>query len=249
MKQMPMISVVLPVFNCSMELSERVPHLVAFLERNYNHYEVIIVDDYSADGGTVRRICDQFKLHYLRNPKNCGKGFSLRRGFAQATGDIWLFMDGDLPFDLEVISLMTDILIANKADICIGDRTLPQSQISDHLSVSRKFGSWISAALMGRIVTPGYYDTQCGVKAFQCAIGRYLFGCVKQNRFAIDGEILYIALLNGFTVARAPVTVIKQNTSSVRIIRDGFHMLRLPFILFFNKISGMYQRYEQSPDQ
>src|SRR3989442_9336227 len=48
-------------------------------------------------GGRARLRLDN--LHFLFQDRNQGKGAALRRGFAQATGDIVLVQDADLEYD------------------------------------------------------------------------------------------------------------------------------------------------------
>lgn len=240
-----MISIILPVYNCLDDFKRSIGAFIRFLDEYRAVFEIIVVDDYSEAGEELQLLCVLHNCVYMRNSKNVGKGYSVKRGFEHARGEILIFMDGDFPFDFAVIRSIIDAFANSDTDMVIADRTLPVSKHPSNLLISRKIGSKLLAQLMGRIVTPGFYDTQCGVKAFRRHIGRFLFAQVTQRRFSFDPEIIYLALRNEFVIKRIPVNVTDQGSSTVRILRDGFQMLFLPFVILRNKSTGKYRKYEE----
>ena len=82
---------------CLGDTIEKILHF--FAKRADFKLEVIVVDDCSADD-TPRILAGLLKrfmtLTSLRNEKNMGKGFSVKRGVLKASGDYVLFMDTDL---------------------------------------------------------------------------------------------------------------------------------------------------------
>ena len=94
---MPVLSVVMPVFNektTIVEIVERVR------DAPYEK-EIIIVDDASTDG--TREILEQLAeasdITLLQHEKNRGKGAALRTGICVASGDVTIIQDADLEYD------------------------------------------------------------------------------------------------------------------------------------------------------
>jgi len=203
-------------------------------------YKVIIVDDCSADGAAIGELAAKYHCTYIRNEKNRGKGYSVRKGFEHAEGDYFVFMDGDFPFDLSVLLVLMAALESGDADMVIGDRTLAASSFPADLPWMRKIGSNVISSLAGRYITPGHYDTQCGIKGFRRESAAAVFGQLTQDRFCFDIELLFLATRKQFVIKAIPVTVKRQQGSTVRVLRDGLDVLKAIFVIYYNKISGKY---------
>jgi dolichol-phosphate mannosyltransferase len=68
--------------------------------------EMIVVDNCSTDG--TRELLQQVdwpEARVIFQPRNMGKGMSIRTGFAQATGDYGVIQDADLEYDPEDLPL------------------------------------------------------------------------------------------------------------------------------------------------
>src|SRR5207244_8130808 len=66
-------------------------------------------------GGRARLRLDN--LHFLFQDRNQGKGAALRRGFAQATGDIVLVQDADLEYDTRDYGKLLEPLLDARAHV------------------------------------------------------------------------------------------------------------------------------------
>src|SRR5690349_6318438 len=90
----PSLSVVLPAYNESHRLPQTLRELKDYLPERFDHYEVLVVDDGSADGtpDLVEKQAREWpQLRLLRQPKNMGKGAAVRRGCLEASSDLVLF--------------------------------------------------------------------------------------------------------------------------------------------------------------
>ena len=88
----PLVSVVLPTYNCARFLPESVG---AVLSQTYTHYEVIVVDDGSTDN--TKDVLNPFmqKIRYIKLEQNKGLPVARNTGIQSARGKYVAFIDAD----------------------------------------------------------------------------------------------------------------------------------------------------------
>ena len=185
MRSYQRLSIVIPVFN------ER-QTILSVLERVQQAdacglgKEIIVVDDGSTDGTDEllqEHAGDSIRL--LLQPRNQGKGAALRRGFAEATGDIILVQDADLEYDpTDYLALLAPIL-AGKADVVYGSRFLggPHRVLFFWHYVANKALTLLSNMFTNLNLT----DMETGYKVFRADIMRRI--TLKSNRFGFEPEV------------------------------------------------------------
>ncbi|HEY4109425.1 glycosyltransferase [Puia sp.] len=236
-----MISFILPVYNCYAEFAALLPVFVRGLEEGGEAWEVIVVDDGSWDGESIREAAIGNGCSYLRNERNRGKGYAVRRGFGVACGEVQIFMDGDFPFYPEVAGRMIRAFADGQMDIVVGDRSLAESVYPKDIGAMRKWGSRVLSFFVGNFFTPGFFDTQCGIKGFRRAVAAQLFPVMQVDGFALDLELLYVAIRRGYVIGRIPVGTRKQGSSSVRVVRDALGTVGSILLIWVNRMRGRYR--------
>lgn len=119
---MPLLSVVIPVFNEEKTLQQVVSQV---LGSPIKDIEVIVVDDGSTDQSRkiAVKLFKQGKIQrlFLRK-KNAGKGAAIKTGFKLATGQIVVIQDADLEYDPNEYGRLIEPIVTGRADVVYGSR-------------------------------------------------------------------------------------------------------------------------------
>lgn len=213
------LSVVLPVYAGAALATQSCRTLIEYLDPAGLSWEILVVDDGGNDFAATP-LPDHPGVRLIRHDRNRGKGAAVRTGMLAARGRIRIHTDVDLPFDLDLISTLA-AYIRRGFHVAIGDRTLPGSSFIAARTRGRRALSGVASAFIGSLVTGGFYDTQCGLKAFRGDVAAELFRLVTIPGFAFDVEVIYLALKHRLDIKRVPVQLRRDDSSSVRILRDS----------------------------
>jgi glycosyltransferase involved in cell wall biosynthesis len=93
MSSKPLVSVLLPVFNCERSVYKAVESI---LNQSYQNFEIIVIDDHSSDSS--RKIIENIRDSRIRiyaNPENLRLSATLNKGMALCKGKYVARMDAD----------------------------------------------------------------------------------------------------------------------------------------------------------
>lgn len=190
----PVLSVVLPVYNEAGNLHELYRRLTQTLTVMVVSYELIFVDDGSQDNSldTLHTLHQQdSRVHILRLSRNFGHHIALTAGMEHASGEYVVLMDSDLQDQPEEIPKLWDTLHLGY-DMVYGDRQ--NLQFSWHKRwLSRSF-RWVMQRVLG-------YEIQGGVFRIlrRCVVDAIL-RCHEPDRMLV-GLIRWV----GFRQTGVPV--------------------------------------------
>ena len=236
-----MLSIILPSYKGSSILRNQLPDFIKYLKEKNIENEIIIVDDGSNDNGLTEKVALDFNCRYLENKKNKGKGSAVKKGMLNAKGEYRIFTDVDIPFEYDSIEKFLYYLDFKEFDVVLGDRTLKDSTYFAEIPKSRKIGSNIYSFIVGRFVTGGLFDTQCGMKGFRAKSAEDIFSVSRINGFAADVEFLYISLKRNYDMKRLPVKFRCNEDSSVSMLKHGTGMVIDLFRIKWNQFFGKYR--------
>ena len=115
------ISFVLPMYNESSNIKHSIEQIKLLAEEIADDYEIIVVDDASTDNSAdiVRDMTiDDATIKLFEMKKNTKFGGAFAKGFKNATKDIILYMDSDMPVGVEDIKASLPLI--NDADKVTG---------------------------------------------------------------------------------------------------------------------------------
>ncbi|HZQ85093.1 MAG TPA: glycosyltransferase [Acidimicrobiales bacterium] len=215
------LSVVLPAYREAPRIAttvERVRAAVGALDA-----EVIVVDDGSQDATAERAAAAGARV--VAHATNQGKGAAVRTGALAARGRVVAFTDADLSYPPEqLIELLARV--EDGWDVVVGSRAHDATETVVAAGAVRTLSTHAFNLLTRLALGSRHRDTQCGLKAFNADAARALFGLARIDGFAFDVELLHIAAMHRLSVLEVPVRVSNSATSTVRLGRDSYRMVR-----------------------
>ncbi len=186
------LSIIIPCFN---EINTIKELIIKVKSSPIEHKEIIIIDNCSTDG--TKEFLENLKddeLIIVFNKRNIGKGGSLAKGIALASGEITLIQDADLEYDpAEYGKLLAPILSGN-ADVVYGSRFMGEAP-HRVLYFWHRVGNGFLTLLSNILTDINLTDMETCYKVFKTEIIKSIR--LREKGFGIEPEITAkIAKLN-----------------------------------------------------
>lgn len=224
------LSLCIPMYNEQKILPDTLKTVSEYMHNTfYDDFEVIYVNDGSSDksGEIVREFAEKdASVRLIEYTPNRGKGYAVRQGVLQSTGDIVIFTDCDLAYGMDVILEMVNLFAAHpEYAVIVGSRVLHPEGYEGYTAI-RKFVSHAYIKVLSIAGGVKLSDFQCGCKGFRGKEGKQIFTNCIVDRFAFDLEALQWAQELKATIGEMPVKVINHRESSIHMVRDSIRMLK-----------------------
>ncbi|MBU1710567.1 MAG: glycosyltransferase, partial [Proteobacteria bacterium] len=105
----PAVSIIIPTYNRSAFLQEAIDSVLA---QSYSPYEIIVVDDGSADDTPEVVKAYESKVRYIRR-ENSGPAAARNTGIKAARSDYIAFLDDDDRFDKRKLEIQVKAMVDN----------------------------------------------------------------------------------------------------------------------------------------
>jgi undecaprenyl-phosphate 4-deoxy-4-formamido-L-arabinose transferase len=216
----PDVSVVIPVFNEGRSLDELYRRTLTALEPGPRTYELIFVDDGSADD-TWRRLerlheADA-RVHAVRFKRNFGQHPAMHAGLVRARGDVVVTMDGDLQNAPEDIPLLV-AAVDSGYDVASGCRAGRRD------SWGRTLPSRLINGMLRRFTGVAITDFGCAFNAYRRDAVLPMLGAIGKQKFTKA-----LVLSGGASVVEVDVRHAPREGSSryspLRLTRLALHVL------------------------
>jgi glycosyltransferase involved in cell wall biosynthesis len=225
---MPKYSIVVPFHNEEESVTRLYDRLTSVMEANGESFELVFVDDGSADG-TFRLLREilavDSRVTVVRLRRNFGQTSALAAGFDHATGEYIIAMDGDLQHDPDDIPLFLE-KIAEGYDVVSGWR---KERIDNFIMrrVPSRIANWLMAKLSGVDI----HDFGTTYKAYRADIIKQIPLYGELHRF-----IPALASWLGASIVEIPIKNINRESGAShygisRTFRVFFDLITIRFLL------------------
>lgn len=242
MSSKPHLSVIIPAFKEEERIHKVLEAIVKYQDSHSFDIEVIVVLDGTPDDTLTSALQFQSKikrLNVINRKENKGKGYSVKQGMLEASGEFLLFADADNSTPFNQVDRLFDF--TKEYDVIIGSRRVAGGGQKRKQSLFRRMGSDVLNIIIQLLAVKGIKDTQCGFKLFSAEAAKTIFNKLTIDRWSFDIEILAIARYAGLRIAEVPIVWNDDPHSTVNPIKDGLKMISASWQIRKNVRAGLYK--------
>ena len=207
------VSLIIPAFNEENIIEKNIYNVMQFMSKNFNEYEVVVVDDGSSDK-TVEFLT-RTGATVIALGRNYGKGAAIKSAMLYCDSDYIFFTDADLPYPLDFI--LRGIEGLQNSDVVCGMRF-------GNYPFGRRVMSQAYNFVAGAVLNIEANDVQCGIKGFTKNTAHNVFSRCRLDGFAFDTEAVFIANQLGYKIFAIDVPVSHRKNSKVNVLHDSVQM-------------------------
>ncbi|BBX29943.1 bifunctional glycosyltransferase family 2/GtrA family protein [Mycolicibacterium alvei] len=215
----PVLDVVVPVYNEQAALADSVRRLHRYLAENFAvPVRITIADNASTDDTPLiaAELADELDGVRMVRLEEKGRGRALRAVWLASDAPVLAYMDVDLSTDLAALAPLVAPLISGHSDLAIGTRLGRGSRVVR--GAKREFISRCYNLILKSTLSARFSDAQCGFKAIRADVAHRLLPHVADTGWFFDTELLVLAERSGLRIHEVPVDWVDDPDSRVDII-------------------------------
>ncbi len=208
------VTVIIPCLNEEQGIEQMLRAMPDFVD------EVIVVDNASTDH--TSEVAQSLGAKVIREAVR-GYGRAYKRGFANATGDLIVTLDGDHSYPVDALSYLLEAFLHLRADFLNASRFPVRD--AQAMSFKNKFGNLVLSLFLSLLYFRWVRDSQSGMWVFRRSI-------LKHMKLVSDGmafsEEIKIEALRSSQIRFAEISVMyssRLGETKLKPWRDGFQNL------------------------
>jgi glycosyltransferase involved in cell wall biosynthesis len=166
----------------------------------------------------------------VRSETQQGKGFVVRRMFADVEADVYVLVDGDDTYHAPSAPLLVERLLAEQLDMVVGRRV---TEIEQAYRPGHRLGNRLLTGVVARVFGDRFKDILSGYRVFSRRFVKSFPALTKE--FEIETELTVHALELDMPIAEVDTPYKDRPAGSVsklRTYRDGVRILTAILVLF-----------------
>ncbi len=215
------LSVIIPSYN-----EERTIFEIIQKVKNANigniKKEIIVIDDFSND--KTREILKKIKgIKKIFLDENYGKGYAVKKGFSECSGDILIIQDADLEYDPADYKKLIKPIIEDNAKVVYGTRFSDKKRKG---LLMFYFGNKTVTKIANFLYGSKLTDMTTCYKVFHKDLKKILISA-ENNRFDWETQITAKLLKQGFKIMEIPISYYargKEDGKKIKV-RDGLFIV------------------------
>ena len=166
----------------------------------------------------------------VRSESQQGKGFVVRRMFADVEADVYVLVDGDDTYHAPSAPLLVERLLADQLDMVVGRRV---TEIEQAYRPGHRLGNRLLTGVVARVFGDRFKDILSGYRVFSRRFVKSFPALTKE--FEIETELTVHALELDMPIAEVDTPYKDRpagSASKLRTYRDGVRILTTILVLF-----------------
>ena len=214
-----LLSVIVPAYKQEKTLRRDLENIDRTLEEglgdNFDYEVICVIDGELDDSRAEAKKVNSSKIKIYSYKENKGKGYAVRYGMKNASGDLISFLDAGMDISPKGIMMLMAHMDWYNADIIVGSKKHPASRVN--YPIVRKLLSFGYHLGVKALFALPLTDTQSGIKIFKREVVEKILPRLLVKTYAMDIEMLAVAKYLGFDrIYEGPIEV-SFNKSTSRI--------------------------------